>query len=601
MAHGETEDVKIGLACIWAIGVGSALGGDFFGWQFTLYGGFGSAVLAVLFCGAFYWLYAGVITELAARYKTTGGSFDFVNHALGENAASVMAVLGLLKLILANSALALAISSYLVSGGMPSHFQPVCWVCTYGFFTYLDSIGVRQSANVQVMATIFCVLVLIIYSVSAFTKFDVTNLRTGGLFIKGSSGFFQGLPFALQFFDGFEEVPLLMGYAHDAERTIPQAILYCYVTIALIAGLVLLSGSGASPSAELLASEAPLMDGIDLVYGPGNVISDVMAYAIVIGMFVNFFAFVLFISQQVQAIADAGQLPSFLAYRHPLHGAPITASVCGSALGLFFTFAFAVVFGIVPAQDTLVTAALMPAVLQYMLLLQCIVKVRSVEHLQLSQQLSARDEQRLGSDPRSLRFAYGVSGARAGQMMCAVFVLSLLFLATLSIDFFWGIIVLILCGICMYAGMRWSVGASMTITDHFTLEEFGDGQVLDRLTGADSESPYYYNSVEDAHTHMVGMKDLSQKRVHDATRGHVPSHSGKHSGRDKDKVKSSGSKGSKKGNKSPSSRDPKTGETFQSATTSPRASQGDAYLPAAGSGNTQAPRSNIVDIDFDSL
>jgi ethanolamine permease len=602
----DPEDVKIGLAVIWAIGVGSALGGDFFGWQFVLYGGFGSAVMAVIFCGGFYWLYAGVITELAARYKTSGGSFDFVNYALGAKQASIMAVLGLLKLILANSALALAISSYLVSGGMPTHLQPVCWVCTYGFFTYLDSIGVRQSANVQVMATVLCVVILAIYSLSAFTEFSVRNLTQGGnvyiacvvahteycgccltencgycysngagLFVDGSSGFFQGLPFALQFFDGFEEVPLLMGYASDPEKTIPRAILLCYLTIAAIAGFVLISGSGASPGAELLASEAPLMDGIDLVYGPGNMISDVMAYAIVIGMFVNFFAFVLFVSQQVQAIAEAGQLPAFLAYRHPVHGAPITASVCGSAYGLFLTFGFAVVFGIVGAQDTLVTAALMPAVLQYALLLQCIVRVRNVERLQLTQKLSPRDELRLGSDPRTLRFSYGAFGARVGQVMCAIFVGSLLLLATISIDFFFGIIVLALCGICMYAGMRWSVGKGITLSDHIQLED--DAQQMERLTGEGSHWSHYHSTAENgfqqdgSHPHHYS---------HGQQYPHTHHASGSSSAKEKDgKTKSSkGSKGSKKGTKSPQNPDAvdsssnNTSPRTNSNSTSPRMS-----------------------------
>ena len=39
---GKSDDenaTKIGIWTIWAIGVGSALGGDFFGWQFVLWGG----------------------------------------------------------------------------------------------------------------------------------------------------------------------------------------------------------------------------------------------------------------------------------------------------------------------------------------------------------------------------------------------------------------------------------------------------------------------------------------------------------------------------------------------------------------------------------
>ena len=117
----------------------------------------------------------------------------------------------------------------------------------------------------------------------------------------------------------------------------------------MLAFLVLVSGSGVSPSDVLLNSEAPLMDGLDIVYGThsfthplthslthsltyllthslsyvgtNNAFSDILAYVIVIGLVINFFAFVIFTSQQVCAIAEAGQLPQQLAYRHPIHGA----------------------------------------------------------------------------------------------------------------------------------------------------------------------------------------------------------------------------------------------------------------------------------------
>ena len=211
--------------------MGSALGGDFFGWEFVLYGGFLSAVSATAFTALFFWLYAGAITELAARYRTSGGSFDFVKVVFGNRTAAMMAVLGLLKLILANSAIALAISSYLIQGGMPRSMQSVIWISTYGGFTLMDIVGVRQSANMQVMATIFCVLILLFYSGSSFKKFSFTRIRDSGLLNDGLVGYFKGFPFALQFFDGFEEVPLLMGYAINPEKTIPQAIRHCYVTV----------------------------------------------------------------------------------------------------------------------------------------------------------------------------------------------------------------------------------------------------------------------------------------------------------------------------------------------------------------------------------
>jgi ethanolamine permease len=481
MGHSD-DNVKIGLATIWAIGVGSALGGDFFGWQFVLYGGFGSAVGAVAFSAAFYWLYAGAITELAARYKTSGGSFDFVKAAIGRHSAALMAVLGLLKLILANSALALSISSYLVQGGMSKHLQVLCWIGTYGIFTVLDSVGVRQSANIQVMATALCVLILIFYAASSLTKFSFSYIKSGGLVHDGARGFFKGLPFSLQFFDGFEEVPLLMGYAIDPERTIPMAIIACYVTVSVIAALVLISGSGITPFNVVMNSDAPLMDGIELIYGTGTAISDFVAYLIVLGLVVNFFAFVLFASQQVQAVAEAGQLPEFLAYRHPVHGAPINASVCASIVGLALTAGFAFFFDEAQAQDILVTAALMPAVLGYALLLECIVRVRSVEALKDSDILVQRDIVRLGCDPGALRFQYGAYGARLAQMMCFVFAVGLLVLATVSKNFLYGLVILGFLGLATYAGME------AYAKGHIVLNEYSDDEKFYRSRSGDGDS-----------------------------------------------------------------------------------------------------------------
>lgn len=248
-----------------------------------------------------------------------------------------------------------------------------------------------------------------------------------------------------------------MAYAVEAERTIPQAILASYTTITMIGIMVMVSGSGITTSSELLNSEAPLMDGIDEVYGPDNFFSNFLAYVIVVGLVVNFFAFVLFCSSQIQAIAEAGQLPSFLAYRHPVHGAPIYASICSSIVGVLLTSGFALIFGEAGAQNTLVTAALMPAVIGYALLLECIKRVRSVEYLEQFQKLSPRDIVRKGQDPGSLRFYYGSIGATIAQLMCFTLAVGLLVLASVSIDFFYGLVLLAVLGALMYGVMYYYI------------------------------------------------------------------------------------------------------------------------------------------------
>ena len=438
-----------------------------------------------MFAAAFFWLYAGSITELAARYRTSGGSFDFVKAVLGRRAAALMAILGLLKLILANSALALAISSYLGHGGMPRNMQLFCWISTYSVFTMLDIIGVRQSANIQVMATLLCISILVFYSASSLTMFSDTEIRRSGLFNDGLLGYFKGFPFALQFFDGFEEVPLLMGYAINPEKTIPQAITSCYITVLAIAVMILISGSGITPFSLLIQSEAPLMNGIEAVYGESTYISDTVANLIVLGLLVNFFAFVLFASQQMQAVAEAGQLPAFLAYRHPVHGAPINASICSSIVGLILTVGFAFAFGESAAQDTLVTAALMPAVLGYALLLECIVEVRRIEIRNFSGHTKPHDTGRLGADPGNMRFYYGLVGAKVAQLMCLMFIIGLLVLAYISDNFRWGLILLAFLGGSLFVGMMKFMGEK---TLPGVIEgSYGDHGAYTTIQSADSD------------------------------------------------------------------------------------------------------------------
>lgn len=500
MTVSDDADVKIGLTTIWAIGVGSALGGDYFGWQFCLYGGFGSAFISVLYCGIFYWLYAGAITELAARYRSSGGSFDFVERALGKRYAALMGVLGLLKLVLANCAVALAVSSYMVSGGMPTFLQAFCWIGMYSVFTFLDCSGIHQSANVQIGGTILCVSILILYSVSCFTKFSVSNILSTNLYEDGMMGFLKGLPFALQFYDGFEEVPLLIGYTKNPERTIPRAIFLCYVTVAIIAFMILISGSGASPISTILNSEAPLMVGIDAVYGDGTIISDTIAYVIVIGLIVNFFSFTVFTSQQVCAIAEAGQLPSFLKYRHPKHNAPIAASITSACVGIFITACFALLFGEDGAQNTLVTATLMPAVLGYMLLLECIVEVRkSIDSNKIK--ITYQDEIKIGFEPGPLTFTYGTLGARLAQLMCFICVLSLIVLAQSSTDFMYGLIVLFIIGMIIFVIMNFYVDAIEESEKYVHVGDISDdeGRLIHELQGASTTSHKlsYLNNTND--------------------------------------------------------------------------------------------------------
>lgn len=81
----------------------------------------------------------------------------------------------------------------------------------------MDSVGVKSSETMQFLATSLCICILLLYVFSSLTAFDYENIKSGigggGSFLNPNNavGFFKGFPFALQFYDGFEELPLVMG------------------------------------------------------------------------------------------------------------------------------------------------------------------------------------------------------------------------------------------------------------------------------------------------------------------------------------------------------------------------------------------------------
>lgn len=445
LAIEDNEDSKIGGITIWAIGVGSAMGGVFFGWEFVLYGGFYCGLTAVIYAALFYWVYAQIITELSMRYRSTGGSFDYVMAALGTRAAIVIAIMNVMKLICANAATALAISSYLTSGGLPYHLKFLIWLGIYSVFTALDCIGIRQSATIQVLATLLCIGIIIFYVISSFTMFDAYLLTETPFEAQNLTSFylfFKGLPFAVQFFDGFEEIPLLMSYAKDPEVTMPRAIAGCYLTIFIIALCVLIAAAGATDSETLLLSDAPLMVGIEQRYGDGSWVAVMMAYLIVAGLLVNFFAFVVFSSQQLQAIAESGLAPRSLTYRDVKTGAPINSSLACMVFGLITTFSFAFMLGEDNAQDTLLMASIIPSMICYLLVLQCIVSVREIEKKKKIQgSVTRTQQQRLGFEPGVFHISRGYLRARIAQVMCLILLMGMLMLACTSFNYIYGLLV----------------------------------------------------------------------------------------------------------------------------------------------------------------
>ena len=74
--------------CIWALGVGIVLVGEFMGWNFTIAkGGFIGAIIACWIMGLLYVSLVMINTEIGSVMSEAGGQYTMAKYLLGPLAA----------------------------------------------------------------------------------------------------------------------------------------------------------------------------------------------------------------------------------------------------------------------------------------------------------------------------------------------------------------------------------------------------------------------------------------------------------------------------------------------------------------------------------
>ena len=138
------------------VSVGAAIGGNFVGWNSTLAGGLGGALLGLLVSTVLYLTLSLCIAEMSAHTLKIGGSHTFVGESpLGRLGAYLCGVAELLKIIPTGAVCVFAIASYVghaVAGVLGSQkvVEVGIWFVSYGVFTLLNLMGVEMSVNFQV-------------------------------------------------------------------------------------------------------------------------------------------------------------------------------------------------------------------------------------------------------------------------------------------------------------------------------------------------------------------------------------------------------------------------------------------------------------------
>ena len=331
---------RAGIWSLWALGVGAAVSGDFFGWHFGLEaGGFGGLLIAVVIVTAMYLALCCSIAEMSAALPYAGGAYAFARAAMGPWGGFIAGISQTIAFLLLPAAIVVGIGGYLGTiFETPDSFAPIWWLVTYAIFVALNVASNKMAFRLAVILTSIALAVLAVFVIGAIPHFSwelaLAAPQGGGRFLPGGlPGVVFALPFAVWFYLAVELLPLAAEEARDPQRDMPRSILLGFLTLNVTGLLVLFLAAGIPPGAARLAtSDEPLFLGLQTIFGTGLGIK-ALAVLLVAGPVASFHAIIFAYARNIYALSRAGYLPRLLSITSKTGKTPHIALVLGATAG----------------------------------------------------------------------------------------------------------------------------------------------------------------------------------------------------------------------------------------------------------------------------
>ncbi|BAV06359.1 ethanolamine:proton symporter, EAT family [Filimonas lacunae] len=318
---------------IWAIAVGLVISGEYFGWNY----GWGTSgtvgfLIATLIITVLYVCFIFSFTELTTAVPHAGGPFAYAYRAMGPLGGLIAGYASLIEFLFAAPAIAYALGSYV-------HFLypsvPVLYTAIgcYILFTFINLLGIKESAVFSVIVTLLAVVELLIYLGIVAPAFKWVNFMAHALPVQWS-GLFAALPFAIWLYVCIEGVAMVAEEVRDIKKDIPRGYISGILTLTVLALAVMIFTGGITDWRLLSNIDYPLPESIGIVLGKNSSITRLFAGIGLFGLIASFHSIIISYSRQLFALGRSNFLPAILARVHSRFKTPHLALFVGGVLGL---------------------------------------------------------------------------------------------------------------------------------------------------------------------------------------------------------------------------------------------------------------------------
>lgn len=366
----QTPPLKKALTAIhlWAIAVGLVISGEYFGWNY----GWGVAgtvgfLIATMAVTVMYVAFIFSFTELTTSIPHAGGPFAYSYKAFGPLGGLIAGYATVVEFVFATPAIAFALGSY-THFLYPSVPVLVTAIGCYFIFTFINLLGIKESAVFSLVVTILAVVELLVFMGIVGPHFSMSNF-TMNAFPVSLEGLFAALPFAIWFYLAIEGVAMVAEEVKDPRRNIPLGYITGIVTLTLLAlGVMFLTG-GITDWRQLANIDYPLPESIGLVLGKTSSITKVFAGIGLFGLVASFHGIIISYSRQIFALARGGYLPGFLSAVNQRYRTPHWALILGGLVGILTLFT--------GTTDQIIILSALGAVVLYIISMLSLFRLRS--------------------------------------------------------------------------------------------------------------------------------------------------------------------------------------------------------------------------------
>ncbi|KAG2781578.1 hypothetical protein PC129_g249 [Phytophthora cactorum] len=414
---------------LWALGVGTVISGNFYGWQSSLVAGFDGLLILLSIVTVQYVLLSFSIAELSATVPHGGGPYVFALHGIGKTAAFFAGIAECLKVVVTTAVAATGIASYFAELiGVGEDYGPIWWIACYIIFVTLNIVGVEMTFRVQVFVTIVSVILLAVFYIGAATVIDYQKWVVDRDWnYNGWDGILEGASFTLWFYLGIEELPLAIDETIEPTKNMPRGLIASMISLIVISFCTVIFSSMISPGAdEMYVNASPLLTGYQTIFGDNSTTSG-CSWLLLIGLISSFHSFVFCMGKLLYAIACDGYLPQMLTKLHPTRGTTHVALITGSIVALVLVIVLHYAIGDARLGSVMINLSLIGAIVSYMFQLTAFIMLR------------IREPER----PRPYKSPFGIPGAVICIILSIFSLVSIIYSGTSSYVFLASVLVAI--------------------------------------------------------------------------------------------------------------------------------------------------------------